>query len=210
MEWGKLVYLLVIVFIGYLPYKTILRLRKDGLASISTSFSLLMAVWFLVLSTLLIFQTPNLYINASPIPIVVLGITVLMWVTAPWLLRRIGRYPAEVIGDKPKWYILRAEPKTFILKLSEVLFQQAKFTYLLLVVLGAMPPVSRIWWFTGIISILHLANIFFVPAGWFFFLVSIPMGPLFSWLILNGYVTITLAIHFWFYLLVVIWFWFRR
>ena len=210
MEWGKLVYLFVIVLIGYLPYKTILRLRKDGLSSISLRFSLLMAVWFLALSTLLILQTPSLYINASPLPIVGFGIIVAIWFAAPWLLRRISTYPTKVIENKPKWFILRAEPKTFILKFCEVFFQQAKFAYLLFEVLGVMPAVSRIWWFTGIVSFMHLGNIIFVPAGWFFFLVSIPMGFLFSWLILGGHVAITITIHLWFYLLLVSWYWLRK
>ncbi|MBI3955639.1 hypothetical protein HY339_00085 [Candidatus Gottesmanbacteria bacterium] len=95
MEWGKLVYLLVIILIGYLPYKAIQRYRKDGLASISRRLALLMALWFLILSTLLILQTPSLYINVSPTPIAGFGITMLIWITAPWLLRRVGRYPAR-------------------------------------------------------------------------------------------------------------------
>lgn len=210
MEWGKLAFLLVIILIGYLPYKTILKLRNDGLSSISLRLSLLMAVWFLILSALLILQTPNLSINPSSLPVVGFVITTVIWFVAPWTLRRIGRYPAEGIADQPKWYILRAEPKTHILKFCEVLFQQAKFAYLLFEVLGPMLYVSRIWWFTGIVSFLHINNIFFVPSGWFFLVMSIPMGPLFSWLILNGYITITTTIHLWFYLLLVGWYWLRR
>lgn len=210
MEWGKLGFLLAIIFIGYLPYKTILKLRNDGLATISLRLSLLMSVWFIVLSLLLILQTPNLTINVSPVPVIVFGITIAIWFIAPWMLRRIGRYPTEVIGDKPKRYLLRAEPKTFVLKLCEVLFQQAQFAYLLFAVLGVIPLVSRIWWFTGIVGFLHIFNIFFVPSGWLFFLMSIPMGPLFSWFILNGYISITTTIHLWFYLLLVSWYWLRR
>lgn len=69
---------------------------------------------------------------------------------------------------------------------------------------------TRMWWFVGILSFLHFANIFFVPAGWFFFFMSIPIGPLFSVLILNGYITVTTIIHLWFYLLLVSWYWLRR
>lgn len=210
MEWGKFVYLLVIVFIGYLPYKTILKFRKNGLSSISLRLSFLMAVWFLVLSSLLILQIPNLFLNVSPLLIVGFGITVAIWFAAPRILRRIGVYPTKILGDNPKWYILRAESKTFFLKFCEVLFQQAKFAYLLLEVLGVMPLISRVWWFTGIVGFLHIFNIFFVPSGWFFFLVSIPMGPLFSWLILNGYITVTTTIHLWFYFALVAWYWLRR
>lgn len=210
MEWGKLVYLLIIVLIGYLPYKTILKLRNDGLSSISLRLSLLMAAWFLVLSALLILQTPNLFVNVSPLLIAGFGITVAIWFAAPRILRRIGAYPTKILGDNPKWYILRAESKTFFLKFCEVLFQQAKFAYLLFEVLGAMPAVSRIWWFTGIVSFLHINNIFFVPSGWFFLVMSIPMGPLFSWLILSGYITVTTTIHLWFYLFLVGWYWLRK
>ena len=84
------------------------------------------------------------------------------------------------------------------------------FAHLFFEVLVPMSTVSRMWWFTGIVGFLHLFNIFFVPSGWFFFLVSIPMGLLFSWLILGGYITITTIIHLWFYLLLVSWYWLRR
>lgn len=210
MEWGKLIYFLVIVFIGYLPYKTILRFRKNGLSSISLWLSFLMAAWFLVLFSLLILQTPNLFINVSPLLIAGFGTTVAIWFAAPRILRRIGVYPAKILGDNHKWYILRAEPKTFFLKFCEVLFQQAKFAYLLFEVLGVMPLISRVWWFTGIVGFLHIFNIFFVPSGWFFFLVSIPMGFLFSWLILAGHIVITTTIHLWFYLFLVGWYWLRK
>src|SRR3989338_8798654 len=162
MEWGKLAHLFVIVLMGYLPYKTIQRLRPDGLASISTGLALLMAIWFLVLSAFLILQTPNLFINVSPLHIAVFGITMAIWFAAPWILRRIGAYPVKILGDNPKWYILRAEPKTFFLKFCEVLFQQTMFAYLLFEVLVPMSTVSRMWWFTGIVGFLHLFNIFFV------------------------------------------------
>ena len=206
MEWGKLVYLLVIILIGYLPYKAIQRYSKDGFASISTRLAFLMTTWFLLLSTLLIAQTPNLFVNTSLVSIVSFGITVLLWAFAPYLLRLIGRYPVEAIGDKPKWYILRAEPKMFILKFCEIVFQQAKFSYLLFEVFSGLPFVARIVWFTVIVSMLHLNNMYFVKAGKLFFFVSIPMGPLFGFLILNGYITIAMTIHLWFYLLLVSWY----
>ena len=121
MEWGKLVYLFVIVLIGYLPYKTIQRLRQDGLASISTRLALLMAFWFLILSTLLILQTPNLIMNISFVPVVSFGMTVLIWVFAPWLLRRMGTVPIQgSIANNPKSFLIRAKPKLFMLKFCEI------------------------------------------------------------------------------------------
>ncbi|MEK9143846.1 MAG: hypothetical protein AAB481_04465 [Patescibacteria group bacterium] len=210
MEWRKLIYLLVIVFIGYLPYKTILRFRKNGLSSISLRLSFFMAAWFFVLSALLILQTRNLFVNVSPLLVAGFGTTVAIWFAAPRILRRIGAYPTKILADNPKWYILRAETKTFFLKFCEVFFQQAKFAYLLFEVLGVMPLISRVWWFTGIVGFLHVFNILFVPSGWFFFLVSIPMGFLFSWLILAGHIVITTTIHLWFYLILVGWYWFRK
>lgn len=210
MEWGKLAFLLVIILIGYLPYKTILKFRKDGLSSLPLWLAFLMASWFLVLSTILILQTTSILINVSSLHIAGLGITIAFWFFAPWALRRFGAYPSKMLGVNPKWYILRAEQKTFFLKFCEICFQQTKFAYLLFVVFGTMPLISRMWWFTGIMGFLHIFNIFFVPSGWLFFLMSIPMGPLFSWFILNGYISITTTIHLWFYLLLVSWYWLRR
>lgn len=210
MEWGKLGFLLVIILIGYLPYKTMLKLRTDGLATISLRISLLMSVWFIVLSLILIIQTTNFMVNASLIPVFVFGLTIAIWFITPRMLRRFGAYPSKMLGVNPKWYILRAEPKTFFLKFCEICFQQTKFAYLLFVVFGTMPLISRMWWFTGIVGFMHIFNIYFVPSGWLFFLMSIPMGPLFSWLILNGYITVTTTIHLWFYLLLVSWYWLRH
>ena len=210
MEWGKLAYLFVIVLIGYRPYKTIQRLRPDGLASISTVLALLMALWFLILSTILTLQTLNLIITTSLIPVAILGMTVLIWAVAPFLLRCIGAFPTEVIVKHPASYLIRTQPKMFFLKLCEVIFQQAKFAYLLFEVFSGLPFVSRVIWFTGVVSFLHLYNVYFVRAAWLFFFVSIPMGPLFSILILNGYITVATTIHLWFYLVLVSWYWLRR
>lgn len=209
MDWGKFVYLLFIILIGYFPYKTILRFRKDGLSSISTRSVLLLSIWFFILSALLIIQTPYLYIDANIASLIFIIVTVFFWFRAPWILPRIGWYPEKALKENPKWYVMHGKPKMFLLKFCEVLFQQAKFAYLLFVVLDGLTVVPRIWWFTGIVSFLHFFNIFFVPAGWFFFLVSIPMGPLFSWFILKGLIFVALSIHLWFYLILVAQYWLR-
>src|SRR3989344_1336387 len=209
MEWVKLVFLLSIVLIGYLPYKTIQRNRKGGLANISTQLAIGISFCFVILSTFLILQTPNLIINRSLFPVFFLGITVLIWVLAPWLLHRMGTLPAKVIEENPTSFLIRTQPKMFLLKFCEVLFQQAKFAYLLFVVLDGLPFVSRVVWFSVIVSLLHLYNVNFVRAPRLFFFISIPMGPLFSLLILNGYIFIAITIHLWFYLLLVSRHWFR-
>jgi len=209
MEWEKLVYLLTIIFIGYLPYKSIQRLRKYGLRSVSTRVSLLMTAWFIILSVLLLLQTPHMKINNQFTLIMLFSTTVLTWFSSPWVFRRLGHYPTKLLGKHPKWFLLRLEYKTIVLKFFEVLFQQAKFAYLLFEVLTPMSNVSRIWWFTVIVSFLHLNNIIFVPTGWFFFLMSIPMGLLFSWLLLEGNIAITTTIHLWFYLALIAWYWFH-
>lgn len=209
MEWGKFIYLLAIVFIGYLPYKSIQRFRNGGLANISTRLAVGMSLWFLILSTLLVFQTPNIIINTSLFPLLFFGVTVLIWIVTPWILRRIGTLPDKIITENPTSFLIRTQPKMFLLKFFEVLFQQAKFSYLLFIVLGDLPFVSRLIWFTGIVSLLHLYNVYFVRAAWLFFFVSIPMGPLFSLLIVNGYIFIAITIHLWFYLLFVSRHWLR-
>ena len=169
-----------------------------------------MALWFLILSTILTLQTLNLIITTSLIPVAILGMTVLIWAVAPFLLRCIGAFPTEVIVKHPASYLIRTQPKMFFLKLCEVIFQQAKFAYLLFEVFSGLPFVSRVIWFTGVVSFLHLYNVYFVRAAWLFFFVSIPMGPLFSILILNGYITVATTIHLWFYLVLVSWYWLRR
>ena len=206
MDWGKLGYLLIIILIGYLPYKAIQRYRTDGLSSISTRLVFLMALWFIVLSAFLFLQTPNFTVDTSAYPVVGFGITVLIWALAPWLLQRFGKVPTHVIKDNPKSFLIKTKPKLYILKFCEIVFQQAKFSYLLFEVFSGLPFVARIVWFTVIVSMLHLNNMYFVKAGKLFFFVSIPMGPLFGFLILNGYITVAMTIHLWFYLLLVSWY----
>ena len=212
MEWGKLAYLLAIIVVGYLPYKTLQRIRPHGLGDISKTTAFLLFIWFLILSIILFLQTDEKIIVTSPTTVPIAVVTTLLWFFSPYLIRKIGTYPTAVIAENQKWFVIRFEPKTLYLKYVEVLFQQVKFLYLIFVVFGALTMGDRVLWFTLLVGLLHLGNVFFLSThtAMIFFILSLPMGVLFGMLMLNGYILVTIAIHLWFYLLFGGWYWLRR
>lgn len=212
MDLEKLFYLLIIVLIGYLPYKTLQRFLKGGLNDVPWWGTTLLSIWFIFLSTILLSDVDRSVILVTPFLLASFIVTTALWITTPAILRRIGSYPASVVQAKPQWFLVRAEPRTFFLKFFEVLFQQAKFLFLLTVVLTELSDTSKIFWFAFIVAIFHLNNFFFLykREAFLFFFMSIPMGFLFSYLILHDFVIMTTLIHLWFYLLFVSWYWLRR
>lgn len=212
MEWGKLAYLFAIIVVGYLPYKTLQRIRPHGLADISKTTSFLLALWFLFFSSLLFVQIEGKIIVMSSTIFLIAVVTTLLWFFSPYVIRRIGTYPARVIAKKQNWFVIRFEHKTLLLKYVEVVFQQVTFLYLLFVVIGASSMEDRVLWFTLLVGLLHLGNIFFLSThtAMIFFILSIPMGVVFGYLITQGFILVTVSIHLWFYLLFGSWFWFRR
>ncbi len=202
MNWDKLVFLLTVMLIGYLPYKVPQRLNPNGLTHISTIHSATLAFIFILLSTLLITQT-KVFINMSPLNLVIIFLTTLAWFSAPKLIRKVGTFPKELISQKSTWFVVRFEPRTFYLKFTEILFQQAKFLYLLYAVFSDLSLISKIIWFTLIIGLLHFTNLFFLSRreALIFTFLSFPMAIVFSYLILRGLVLVTLSIHLWFYLI---------
>ena len=114
------------------------------------------------------------------------------------MIPKIGVYPKEIAGQKPTWYSVQFKYHTFYLKYFEVLFQQSKFIFMLQLVLIGFTLIDRVILFTLIIGVFHLLNLYFLPKreAMVFFLFSIPMGGLFSLLIINGFLLLTISIHF--------------
>ncbi len=203
MDWGKFVYLLIIILIGYLPYKVLQKKLPRGLNDISNSTALLLGAWFLILSGLLLSQIKELNVSIPTWILVAVSLTSAIWFSVPFLIRKIGVYPDKVISQKPTLFVVKFDPHTLYLKFFEVLFQQIKFLFMLSVVLVTLSPIDRTIIFTLIIGFFHFNNLFFLPKreAMVFFILSFPMAVLFSILILRGYVLLTLSIHLWFYLL---------
>lgn len=212
MNWEALVRLATIILIGYLPYKTLARIRKGGLSTISPRLAALLTTWFIVLSVVLVRQVPNLASYTNPWSVILFIITAAAWFVSPWVIRAIGEYPNKLIDSKPTWFVVRFEPHTLYLKFFEVLFQQAKFLFFLTVVFATLSFGDKILWFTLIIGFLHFNNLLFLPKqeAWIFTVLSFPMAVLFGFLIEHGLIFVTTSIHLWFYLLFAGFRWFRR
>ena len=158
MDWGKFTYLLVIIVIGYAPYKILQKMRRQGLNDISLVTAVLLGVWFCILSWLLFVQAgATLHTTKGVAWLFIL--TTVVWFLAPFLIRKVGVFPKKLVAEKPSWFVVRFEPRTFYLKYFEVIFQQAKFLFMLFIVLAALPYAAKVFWFTMIIGFLHFNNI---------------------------------------------------
>lgn len=203
MDWNAFGFLLIIIIIGYAPYKLLQKFKNDGLNDISPLVSFFLALWFIILSAALLIQSTGAFIKTSPAALFLFVTTTTVWVFAPFVVRKFGSPPIKLIQRRKGTFVLRLEPKTFYLKYFEVIFQQVKFLFMLAVVFSAFPYELKIFWFVAIIGFFHFNNIFFLPKGegWVFFALSFPMAIFFSWMILNGWILVTTSIHLWFYIL---------
>jgi len=210
MDWNTFFYLLLIIFVAYAPYKFLQSTR--GLLDISPRKATVLAAIFLTSILLLLKDVhlssieTNLYLFAG------LVILLVLWFSAPRLLPLIGSYPRKILEPPSKLGIISAHPPILYLKFFEVIFQEVFFLYLLIIVMNGLPLADRIIWFTVINVLIHAVNIVFVRhviVLWITIL-SVPMGLLFSHLILSGYVLITIVIHMGFYLLLTTYFWMNK
>lgn len=212
MDWGKFIYFLGFIFLAYLPYKLIQRSRTGGLSTISKRVSLLLSSWFIALSLVLLREIPNEFFAFSRWPLLFLTNTSILWLLSPWIMRNVGRYPTNHIRQNPISFIVLFEPRTLYLKYIEVVFQQVVFLYLLFVVLANLSSDAQISWFAFIVSLIHLLNYLVLPSKvtFLFFVISIPMGIAFGYLIFHGLVLITTSLHLWFYLILAAFPWFDK
>lgn len=212
MDWGKFLYLLAIIILGYAPYKIFQRTRSRGLTDITPLGATLLASWFIVLSIVLFFQTGAVFLIKTTMMVIMVVLTVLLWLLAPMLIRKIGVFPKQLTKEKPNWFVIRFDPHTWYLKFFEVIFQQVKFLFMLYVVLAGLPYHSQILWFTLIIGFFHFQNMYFIPKkeAMEFFILSFPGALLFSILILQGYFLLSISIHLWFYLFFAGYPWFQK
>ncbi|MDA1316571.1 MAG: hypothetical protein O3B87_00925 [bacterium] len=207
MDWNAFLYLLLVICATYAPYKFLQR--TGGLLHISAKRATILAVIFFT-SILLLLRSFNFSsIETNLYIFTLLGLLVTLWFLAPRLLPFIGVYPRKILEPPSKLAIISAHPPVLFLKFFEVIFQEVFFLYLLSVVFDGFSLADRIIWFTIINVLIHAINIIFVRhiiVLWITIL-SIPMGILFSYLILHGYILVTVMIHLGFYLALTTYFW---
>ena len=89
-------------------------------------------------------------------------------------------------------------------KYFEILCQQGLFVYTLFVVMNAQTELSKVILFFICNILLHIANLLFMgkKETMFFVYWSIPMGIVFGYLLIHGYIFFTGSLHMIFYLVV--------
>lgn len=198
---------LVVAIITYLPYK------GRNFRNIVWSKAIFLSSLFLVSSAVLVtIVWPTLKIEANSVTLAIFGITTLLWFIAPRFVRHFGKYPKSYLAkeDNETRFLAKVEPKTMMIKYFEVLFQQAGFIFLFFKVLAGFSLDERVLLFTVVVAIFHLGNILFMHAKWalFYFVLSIPVGFIFGYLLSRGLVFLTASIHLLLYIVFNVRYWF--
>lgn len=207
MYWDKLLYLTALIFIAYTPYKFLQY--KSRLLNITLKNACLLTSILIITGSLLASEVELSSIMVSWPIVLGLMATFLLWILSPYIIPRIGRYPKRVLGAESKLYMISLRPPVLILKLFEILFQEVFFLYALSMVLAGLSYESKILYFTLFNLAIHAGNIPILRNRLILMItaLSVPMGVLFSVLILNGYVLVTTTIHIAFYLLLTTYYW---
>lgn len=203
----KIFFLLLVLAVANVAYKG-RTLNKTSLNRVVA-----LSLWFIVCSFVLLganYQKLLVTFNFTTVGIFI--ITTLVWFLFPKLIRLYGTYPNSYLKDKKgnTRFMVRFELPSMTIKYFEVLFQQTTFLFLLFVLLIDLQKITSIFLFTLIITIIHLGNLFFMDKKWalFYTILSFPMAIIFGYMILNGYVLLTICIHLLFYLIFNATYWF--
>ena len=196
--FSNILYVFLCIILAYAPYKPN---QKKLFIGASLQYAVFVSVWFCICSLALIYPTAVTLLMDHRFDWIFPLMTIL-WFVSPYVVRKFGSLPNMEIADKPARLLIRFEPKMFLTKYFEILFQQSMFVYVLFVVLTGMTFWSTMVWFTVMIGLIHLGNFPFTGKKdtLFYFYLSLPMAVAFGWLILQGYVAITIAMHMLFYL----------
>lgn len=208
LDMNSTFYLICILLLAYAPYKPN---QKKLFIGASVGYALFVSVWFSVFIGLLVYPMIS-HIPLNHAMDWVFPFITMLWFVSPYVIRKFGHEPNIELSDKPARLLIRFEPKMFLTKYFEILFQQSMFLYILFVVLQGLSFWIVISWFVVIVGMIHLGNLPFTGKkdALFYFYLSLPMAAIFGILILNGYVFITIAIHMVFYLVFNGRYWFTK
>lgn len=197
---NTIVYALVCISLANLVYKS--HANKRRIAT-QPMYAIFVGIWMCVFA--LLFFVPSwqsLPVNYSLLPLVIL--TTAVWFAFPWIVRRYGIEPKKLMTVSSPNFLLYFTPSVVFAKYFEILCQQGLFVYVLVVVFQGQSDVSKLVWFFVCNVTLHLANLLFMEKKetMFFVYWSLPMGIVFGYLLLHGYIFLTSSIHMIFYLVV--------
>jgi hypothetical protein len=141
-------------------------------------------------------------VTYSLLPVFIL--TTAVWFSFPWIVRRFGKEPKKLMPESSPNFLLYFTPSVVFAKYFEILCQQGLFVYVLFVVLHGQSDMQKLFWFFIGNIVLHVANLLFMEKKetMFFVYWSIPMGIVFGYLFIHGYLFLTGSLHMIFYLVV--------
>lgn len=194
------IYAAVCISLANLFYKS--QANKQKIASQPT-YAIFVGMWMCLFA--LLFFIPSwsvLPIIYSLLPIFLC--TSILWFSFPWIVRRYGHAPTHRMTANSPNFLLHFTPSIMVAKYFEILCQQGLFVYVLFIVFQGQSDFTKLIWFFVFNIGIHMANLLFMEKKetMFFVYWSIPMGFLFGYLLLNGYVFLTGSLHMLFYLVV--------
>lgn len=197
---NTIVYALLCISLANLVYKSYANKRR---IATQPKYAIFVGVWMCAFA--LMFFIPSwqsLSVNYSLLPQFIF--TTAVWFAFPWIVRRYGKEPKKIMSESSPNFLLYFTPSVVFAKYFEILCQQGLFVYVLSVVLHGQSDMQKLFWFFIGNIVLHVANLLFMEKKetMFFVYWSIPMGIVFGYLILHGYLFLTGSIHMIFYLVV--------
>lgn len=175
--------------------------QKKLFTRASLRYAIGVSVWFIIFTCLLVIPAvKNISVNYTVLPLLIF--VSIIWFLSPTLVRIFGHEPPKGLSQAPARLLIAFESRVYLTKYFEILFQQSIFVYILFILLYGMSVPGTLIWFTVIIGIIHLGNLPFTGKKdtLYYLYLSLPMAVLFGYLILRGYVFVTISLHMLFYL----------
>ena len=203
IDWLALIYFAIGIFVPNYFYKG--RTFED----VSWKRVLGLSALFIAAIGFLGWRLVQEIIPYSLLTIPVFALVTIIWFMWPQIINQYGTYPTYYLKHEPMRFLARFDQKVTVIKYFEVLLQNIGFLFLVFVVFRDLGTWQLYAVFLTVVIVMHAANYFVMPAKWatFYFLLSIPMAPLFLWLIQNGLVLVAASIHLMFYVVYNSYFW---
>lgn len=195
-----IIYAIACITLANIFYKSLSNKRK---IATNPSYALFVGGWMSLF--VILFFVPSwsiLPVNFYLLPVFIL--TSVLWFIFPMIVRIYGVAPKKNMIPTSGNFLLYFTPSVMFAKYFEILCQQGLFVYILFVVLQGQSDIAKLFWFFAFNILIHVANLLFMEKEetLFFIYWSIPMGIVFGYLLINGYIFLTASIHMIFYLIV--------
>jgi hypothetical protein len=197
---NTILYAIICLSLANFFYKSHANKRK---IATNPRYALFVGVWMSLFVLLFFIPSWNILpVNYYLSPLFIL--TSVVWFAFPMIVRKYGKAPTKRMVPTSGNFLLYFTPNVMFAKYFEILCQQGLFVYVLMVVFQGQSDVHKLFWFFVCNIVLHVSNLLFMEKKETLFFVywSIPMGIIFGYLLLHGYIFLTGSIHMLFYLVV--------